>query len=133
MTNSPLCGFSVGVSYSNTRNNTKCYQPPAKLRLGVILRAKIPQRVGLLLTPMVPQTGLYPDESCVLSSGLALSCSSLEWYFLLHHDIKERKLMVTQLEVQWAYSGHLVHLQWGNVHALHVIYIGHCKNAQPAL
>ena len=25
----------------------------------------------------------------------------------------------TQLEVQWMYSGHLVHLQWGTVHALH--------------
>ncbi len=31
----------------------------------------------------------------------------------------------TQLEVQWAYSGHLVHLQWGTVHALHAIYSGH--------
>ncbi len=25
----------------------------------------------------------------------------------------------SQLEVQWAYSWHLVHLQWGTVHALH--------------
>ena len=33
----------------------------------------------------------------------------------------------TQLEVQWAYSGHLVHLQWGTVHALHAIYSGHCS------
>ncbi len=32
-----------------------------------------------------------------------------------------------QLEVQWAYSGHLVHLQWGTVHALHAIYSGHCS------
>ncbi len=35
----------------------------------------------------------------------------------------------SQLEVQWAYSGHLVHLQWGSgtVHALHAIYSGHCS------
>ncbi len=33
----------------------------------------------------------------------------------------------TQLEVQWPYSGHLVHLQWGTVHALHAIYSGHCR------
>ena len=33
----------------------------------------------------------------------------------------------SQLEVQWAYSGHLVHLQWGTVHALHAIYSGHCS------
>ncbi len=32
----------------------------------------------------------------------------------------------SQLEVQWAYSGHLVHLQWGTVHALYAIYSGHC-------
>ena len=31
------------------------------------------------------------------------------------------------VEVQWAYSGHLVHLQWGTVHALYVIYSGHCS------
>ncbi len=33
----------------------------------------------------------------------------------------------TQLEVQWVYSGHLVHLQWGTVDALHAIYSGHCS------
>ncbi len=33
----------------------------------------------------------------------------------------------TQLEVQWAYSGHLVRLQWGTIHALHAIYSGHCS------
>ncbi len=32
----------------------------------------------------------------------------------------------TQLEVQWVYSGHLVYLQWGTVHALHAVYSGHC-------
>ncbi len=32
-----------------------------------------------------------------------------------------------QLEVQWVYSGHLVHLQWGTVHTLHAIYSGHCS------
>ncbi len=36
-------------------------------------------------------------------------------------------LLGTQLEVQWAYSGHSVHLQWGTVHALHAIYNGHCS------
>ncbi len=35
------------------------------------------------------------------------------------------KSLSTQLEVQWAYSGHLVHLQWDTVHALHAIYSGH--------
>ncbi len=28
----------------------------------------------------------------------------------------------TPLKVQWAYSGHLVHLQWGTAHGLHAIY-----------
>ena len=32
-----------------------------------------------------------------------------------------------QLEVQWAYSVHLVHPQWGTVHTLHAIYSGHCS------
>ncbi len=36
--------------------------------------------------------------------------------------------MLPQLEVQWAYSGHLVHLQWGTEHALHAIYSGHCSH-----
>ncbi len=30
----------------------------------------------------------------------------------------------SQLEVQWAYSGHLVHLQWGTVHALYASTVG---------
>ena len=34
---------------------------------------------------------------------------------------------MAQLEVQWEYSGHLVHLQWGTVYALHAIYCGHCS------
>ncbi len=42
-------------------------------------------------------------------------------------------VLTTLLEVQWVYSGHLVHLQWGTVHALHAIYSGHCSYAQPAL
>ncbi len=37
------------------------------------------------------------------------------------------KTLATQLEVQGAYSGHLVHMQWGTVHALHAIYSGHCS------
>ena len=28
----------------------------------------------------------------------------------------------SQLKVQWAYSGHLVLLQWGAVHGLHAIH-----------
>ncbi len=34
---------------------------------------------------------------------------------------------LTQLEVQWTYSGHLVHLQWGTAHTLHAIYSGQCS------
>ncbi len=37
----------------------------------------------------------------------------------------------SQLKVQWAYSGHLMHLQWGTVHALHqsirAIGTSHCR------
>ncbi len=33
-------------------------------------------------------------------------------------------LASTQLEVQWAYSGHLVHLQGGTVHALYCFTVG---------
>ncbi len=36
------------------------------------------------------------------------------------------KKSLAQLEVQWVYSGHLVHLRWGTVRALYAIYSGHC-------
>ncbi len=35
--------------------------------------------------------------------------------------------LYSQLEMQWVYSGHLVYLQWGTVHALPAIYSGHCS------
>ena len=48
----------------------------------------------------------------------------------LHEGTKlkeQLKHLTSQLKVQWAHSGHLVHQQWGPVHELHVIYSRRCS------
>ncbi len=60
--------------------------------------------------------------------------SKSHWHFLrvINYHAMQRQVMLdhclllSQLEVHWSFSGHLVHLR-GTVHALHAIYSGHCS------
>ncbi len=45
------------------------------------------------------------------NKGFLLLHWKKKYFFLNRHNF-----FTSQLEVQWAYSGHLVHLQWGTVH-----------------